>query len=63
MTTTRLQAAAFALIVTVATLGGMSGLANAEHREVVAAAQAATAVAVAEPAALQIVITGRRVRG
>lgn len=63
MTATRLQAAAFALIVTVVTLGGMGGLANAEHREAVAAAQSATTVAVAEPAAQQIVITGRRVRG
>jgi hypothetical protein len=63
MNTTRLQSAAFAVLVTVATLGSLNAIANTQHREALVASQQPTTVAVAASATQQIVIVGRRVRG
>lgn len=61
-TTLNLRAAALAVLVTVATVGSLNGIANSEHRQAVAAANETTLTAAAEPAVQQIVIVGRRAK-
>jgi hypothetical protein len=58
------RAAALAVLVTIATLGGLGSIANTEHRQVVAAARQPTVVAAAQPTSQvqQVVIVGRRGR-
>jgi len=58
------RAAALAVLVTMATLGGLGSIANTQHGDVVAAAHQQTVMAVADPAAQvqQVVIVGRRGR-
>ena len=58
------RAAALAVLVTIATLGGLGSIANTEHSQVLAAVRQSSVVAVAEPTAQvqQVVIVGRRGR-
>lgn len=56
------RAAVAALLVTIATLGGVDRIADTEHGQALAAAAGPVRVAAAEPVVQQVVIVGRRAK-
>lgn len=56
------RAAAAALLVTIASLAGVSRIADSEHRQVLVAAEQSATLAAAAPAVQQVVIVGRRAK-
>lgn len=59
----RIAAAFAAVLTTVIALAGVGGIADHQHRDVVAATESAQVVAAAGSAVQQVVIVGRRTRG